>query len=263
MNKALYAISWLVAAYFGVGFVAKAGFPPRPDLLIADAFFVALFLFFLFLPFFNKIKLGSWLELEREVKEAKKEASAAKEELREFKAEVRNSLSVVSTTLNNQRQQTHVIVNNSAPEPATLREQQQKIEETFQTPQWEARAEKYAVETKAQEDEDVAYILAKVRIDIERLLRAILGRRVKTLSSSANIIRMASLRQLFNELVKSDSQYESLYESFNYVNRVCNAAIHGQIVTKDQAAEALKLGALIIEVLQQHPDGGETAPALF
>ncbi|MDP9902940.1 hypothetical protein [Variovorax ginsengisoli] len=254
MNKVMYAISWLVAAYFGVGFVAKAGFPPKPDLLIADAFFVALFLFFLFLPFFNKIKIGSWLELEREVKEAKKETAAAKEELREFKSEVRNSLSVVSTTLNNQRQQTHVVVNNSAPEAATLREQQQKIEETFRTPHWEARAEKYAVETKAQEDEDVAYVLAKVRIDIERLLRTILGRQVHTLSSGANVIRMAGLRQLFDELIKSDPQYESLYQSFNYVNRVCNAAIHGQIVSKEQAAEALKLGALIIDVLKQHPD---------
>jgi hypothetical protein len=250
----MHAISWLVAAYFGIGFIAKAGFPPKPDLLIADAFFVALFLFFLFLPFFNKIKLGSWLELEREVKEAKKEATAAKEELREFKTEVRNSLSVVSTTLNNQRQQTHVVVNNSAPEPATLREQQQKIESAFQTPQSEARAEKYAVETEAQEDEDVAYVLAKVRIDIERLLRTILGRRVQPLASGTNVIRMAGLRQLFDELIKTDSKYRSLYESFNYVNRVCNAAIHGQIVSTEQAAEALKLGALIIDVLKRHPD---------
>lgn len=254
MNKVMYGISWLVAAYFGVGFVAKAGFPPKSDLLMADAFFVALFLFFLFLPFFNKIKLGSWLELEREVKEAKKEATAAKEELREFKTEVRNSFSVVSTQLNSQHQQTHVVVNNSAPEPATLREQQQKIEAAFQTPQLEARAQKYAVEAEAQEDEDVAYVLAKVRIDIERLLRTILGRRVQMISSGTNLIRMAGLRQLFDELIKTDSQYRSLYESFNYVNRVCNAAIHGQIVSKEQAAEALKLGALIIDVLKQHPD---------
>lgn len=256
MNNAMCAISWVVAAYFGVGFVVKAGFPPKPDLLIADALFVALFLFFLFLPFFNKIKIGSWLELQREVKEAKKEVSAAKEELREFKTEVRNSLTVVSTTLNNQRQQTHVVVNNSAPEPATLREQQQKIEAAFQAPQLEARAEKYAMEAKAQEDEDVAYVLAKVRIDIERLLRTILGRRVQTLSSGINVIRMASLRQLFDELIKSDAQYKSLYESFNYVNRVCNAAIHGQIVSTEQAAEGLKLGALIIDILKQHPDAG-------
>lgn len=69
--------------YLGVGFVTKASVLLKSDLLIGDALFVGLTLFFLFLPFFNKIKIGSWIELERKVDEAKKEAAAAKDELRE------------------------------------------------------------------------------------------------------------------------------------------------------------------------------------
>ncbi|AMP72346.1 hypothetical protein UW163_23370 (plasmid) [Ralstonia solanacearum] len=50
-------------------------------------------LFFLFLPFFRKIEIGSFIELEREVKETKREATAVREELRDFENEVRNIVS--------------------------------------------------------------------------------------------------------------------------------------------------------------------------
>lgn len=88
---ALPALSWLVSFYFLLGFVSNLGFPPDRSLLTGDALYVFLWLFFLFLPFFKKIKIGSVLELEREVERAK-------EELREFKAEMRTNLSVLRLT---------------------------------------------------------------------------------------------------------------------------------------------------------------------
>lgn len=244
MSKLLYPFSWIVAAYFGAGFIARAGFPPRTDLLIGDAFFVALFLFFLFLPFFNKIKVGSWLELEREVKEAKREATAAKQELADFKIEVRNTLNVVST------QRTNVYVN-GAPNVAQLREQQAAVA-TKLSPTEQSTVEKYEETVKSQESDDVAYVLAKVRIDIERLLRTVVGRRIGPVPN-ANV-KLASARQLFDSLVQIEEAWEYLQRPFEYVNRVCNAAIHGQLVSSEQADEALKLGAQIIAALKQHPN---------
>ncbi len=244
MSKLLYPFSWIVAAYFGVGFIAKAGFPPKTDLLIGDALFVAIFLFFLFLPFFNKIKVGSWLELEREIKEAKKEATAAKQELADFKIEVRNTLNVVST------QRTNVYVN-GAPNAAQLREQQAAVATKLNSTE-QSTVEKYEETVKSQESDDVAYVLAKVRIDIERLLRTVVGRRIGPVPN-ANI-KLASARQLFDTLIQTEEAWEYLQRPFEYVNRVCNAAIHGQLVSSEQADEALKLGAQIIAALKQHPN---------
>jgi hypothetical protein len=87
------AMAWVVALYFLCGFLRNVGFPPDRKLFIADVLFGLLGLFFLFLPFFKKIKIGKILELEREVEKAK-------EDLHEFKAEVRNNLSVLSTNVN-------------------------------------------------------------------------------------------------------------------------------------------------------------------
>ncbi|WP_430419309.1 hypothetical protein [Methylibium petroleiphilum] len=244
MSKLLYLFSWIVATYFGIGFIAKAGFPPKTDLLIGDALFVGLFLFFLFLPFFNKIKVGSWLELEREIKEAKKEATDAKRELTDFKTEVRNTLNVVST------QRTNVYVN-GAPNAAQLREQQATIATKLDATE-QSTVEKYEETVKSQESDDVAYVLAKVRIDIERLLRAIVGKRIGPAPTTN--IKLASARQLFDSLVHKEEAWEYLRRPFEYVNRVCNAAIHGQIVSAEQSDEALKLGAQIIAALKQHPN---------
>jgi hypothetical protein len=244
MNWWLTIPSWLVATYFAIGFVLKAGFPPKTETLIGDALFVGLTLFFMFLPFFSKIKIGSLIELERAVKEAKKEADSAKDELREFKAEVRNTMSVVST------QRTNVYVN-STPDPAAIREQQAAIQPRLDA-RSESTVEKYEEAVKSQESDDPAYVLAKVRIDIERLLRLIVGKRIGPVSDTN--VKLASARQLFDSLVRSDDKWEYLRQPFEYVNRVCNAAIHGQLVSSEQTSETLKLGAQIIAALRQHAD---------
>jgi amino acid transporter len=84
-------LSWLVALYFLIGFLDKSGFPPT--FTSATGALGAPALFFLFLPFFNKIKIGKVLELEREVEKAQKELS-------DFKGEIRSTLSLLSTNVN-------------------------------------------------------------------------------------------------------------------------------------------------------------------
>lgn len=240
MNWWLSAPSWVVALYFGVGFVAKAGFPPKADLVIGDALFVGFTLFFLFLPFFNKIKIGSWIELEREVKEAKKEAAAAKDELREFKAEVRNTVSVISS--NNVSPQFNIHLADM------LRQQGEKVDQKL-TQQGREKAEEVTKELEA--DDDVNFALARVRIEIERQLRRILGR--SFMVASANKPRFLSINNMFDQLLQHDQSLAFLREPMKNVLSVCNAAVHAQIIAPEQAGEALKLGALIIATLKQHP----------
>ncbi|MDR8102756.1 hypothetical protein KPB04_13550 [Burkholderia cenocepacia] len=260
MNWWLTIPSWLVAGYFGIGFIVKAGFPPKTELLIGDALFVVLTLFFLFLPFFNKLKIGSWIELEREVKEAKTEAATAKEELREFKNEMRNTMSAVSTNLTAQRVSTQVHVHGASPEQ--LREAQRRLGENL-NPGDQSTVEKYERTTRVQQDGDVPLMLAKVRMDIERLLRRIVGARLVVANSGDDPIKFATMRQLFGRFIQTNPSYEYLAEPFKYVNNVCNAAIHAQSVSEEQADEALRLGAQIIEVLGKHQDAsdGELASA--
>ncbi|WP_438395259.1 hypothetical protein [Caballeronia sp. DA-9] len=254
MNWWLAVPSWIVALYFGIGFVAKAGFPPKGDLLIGDALFVGLTLFFLFLPFFSKIKIGSLIELEREIKDAKEEATAVKEELREFKNEVRNTVSVISTNAISQHVNVHL------PGADELRRQQEKVEENLKAP---GRQRADDVEAELQSD-DVTYALAKVRIDIERLVRNILGRRLD--SSDRNISSLSqrkflSIDKMFDLLAGSDNTLNYLRSPLRNVLAVCNAAMHAQTVSSEQADEALKLGAQIIAALKDYPGSKDFASA--
>lgn len=258
MNLWLVIPSWITASYFGVGFIAKAGFPPNTNLLAGDALFVGLTLFFLFLPFFNKIKIGSWIELEREIKDAKKEASLAKDELREFKSEVRNTLSVVSTNLTTQKVSTQVHVYGGTS-PDELRAAQKTVGEKLEAND-QVTIEKYERAIRAQQENDVPLMLAKVRMDIERLLRKIVGARLAVLSPGSDPIKLASVRQIFERFVAANENYEYLRKPFLYVNNVCNAAIHAQSISPEQADEALRLGAQIIEVLNKHPDASPQDP---
>ncbi|MDY0743387.1 hypothetical protein SNE35_02675 [Paucibacter sp. R3-3] len=248
MNWLLAILSWVVAAYFGVGFISKAGYPPKAELLGGDALFVGLTLFFLFMPFFNKVKVGSWLELEQKVKEAKEEAFAAKEELREFKAEVRNTVSVISSNIVSPQFNVYMT--------DLMRQQGERVDAELNQ-QGREKAEEVTKELQA--DDDVNFALAKVRIDIERLLRTILGRSF-TVATSAKP-RFLSINNMFEQLVQQQPSLAFLQEPMRSVLSVCNAAVHAQIIPPAQAAEALKLGAQIIATLRQQPGAADNLAA--
>lgn len=238
---ALPALSWLVSFYFLLGFAANVGFPPDRRLLVGDALYVCLWLFFLFLPFFTKIKIGTFLELEREV-------AKAKEELREFKAEVRNSMSVLSTNVNTIGGMTNQVTVN-IPGLAELREARQEVEQ--KSPE-EARQSAGQVEERILlQSEDTTLALARTRIDIERLLREIMGRRTSVSQGKDDAVKFMSMGRLFDLFVSQNEQLAYLRTPFKYVSQVCNAAIHAQRVSPEQADEALALGAQIIAVLKE------------
>lgn len=82
----LPALSWVVSLYFLIGFSANVRFPRDRKMLMADAVYVFLWLLFLFSTFLSTIKIGSVLELEREI-------AKSKEKIHDLKHEVRNTLS--------------------------------------------------------------------------------------------------------------------------------------------------------------------------
>lgn len=89
----LPVVSWVVSAYFGCGFVFAVGFPPKEELLMSHAASVVTCLLFLFLPFLKRVKIGKILELEREV-------GRTREDVKEFKSEIRSTLTLLTTNVN-------------------------------------------------------------------------------------------------------------------------------------------------------------------
>jgi hypothetical protein len=106
--------------------------------------------------------------------------------------------------------------------------------------------------------EDPALALAWTRIEIERNLRGVLGRDLISWQSlSVGSIRFATLPQLFEAFTKRYPEYQYLKDAFRYVTQVCNAAIHAQFVSEDQAREALGLGGQVIKILKHLTKQGE------
>ena len=238
---ALPALSWLVSFYFLLGFVVNVGFPPDRALFSGDALYVFLWLFFLFLPFFSKIKIGKIIELEREV-------AQTKEDLNAFKSEMRTTVSVLSTNVNTIGGMTNQVTVNM-PGASELREARLAIDSHSSLI---ARADAPRVERSIslEEDDDTTMALARTRIEIERLLRSILGKRPVTASMDDEPIKFAGANRLFKTFVHQHNEFEYLIQPFDVVNRVCNAAVHAQRVPDKQAREALNLGATIIAVLE-------------
>lgn len=236
---AMPALSWLISFYFLAGFTANVGFPPDRSLLTGDALFVVFWLFFLFLPFFKKIKIGKLLELEREV-------SQAKQELQDFKTEMRNTVAVLSTNVNTIGGMTNQITVNIPG----LQEMQVAKEKVDAQASPEVKQEAEQVEqSMLLESEDTTMALARTRIEIERLLRTILGKRTSVNELRNQSIRFHGIRQLFEMFIRENKDYSYLLEPFQYVTQVCNAAIHAQKVSDAQAREALALGAQVIAQL--------------
>jgi hypothetical protein len=63
-------------------------------------------------------------------------------------------------------------------------------------------------------------------------------------------IKFASITKLFTIAAGVYPPLSQLQTAFKYVTQVCNAAIHAQRVSEQQANEALSLGAEILAALQ-------------
>jgi hypothetical protein len=237
-------LSWAVAAYFIVGYLKNSGYPP--DVASRTSILVLPGLFFLFLPFFSKIKLGKVLELEREVKKAKRELS-------EFKSEIRSTLSVLSTNVNTIGGMSNQVTVNLPP-LAELQQARQEVAAAI-PPSAKGEAERVESNIIRQSDEDKTMALARTRIDIERTLREALGKQTYVAPDTLETVKYASITKLFVMAADIYPGLRSLQKAFKYVTQVCNAAIHGHKVSDQQADEALALGAEVLAALQAFERG--------
>ena len=104
------------------------------------------------------------------------------------------------------------------------------------------------------EDEDIMVALVKTRIRMEGILRKILGKQKYAKIREGKPVKYLGLYSLFMMFINSNKSYSNLKEPFKYVNQIYNAAAHAQIVSIDQANEALEIGTRLIAILQDYLD---------
>jgi hypothetical protein len=102
--------------------------------------------------------------------------------------------------------------------------------------------------------------LARTRIQLERLLRQILGKKTQYDNKSFDDVKFISAGRLYRMFLKEYPEFRYLEPSFEYVLRICNAAIHGQQVPSGQAQEALEIGAKLISTINDLVGGNNDLP---
>lgn len=240
-NWVLPLLSWIISSYFLIGFLMQVGFRPETTLTIANIIHLAIFLFFLFLPFFNKIKIGKLLELEREIEQTKNEVAQVRENVQQNFSLLSSSISMISNV------SSQVTVN--LPNAATIEENKKKLEK-----ETESASPQEIAQIKSEltlENEDTLMALARTRMMIEHLLRSILGKRTEVKEIGDRPLKLMGLTQLFKLFIEEFPHHKELEGAVSYVNKVCSAAIHAQRFPQSHADEALEMGARIISVLDQ------------
>jgi hypothetical protein len=175
----------------------------------------------------------------------------------DFKGEVRSTLSVLSTNVNTIGGMSNQITVN-IPALAELQQARQDVAAAIPAKS-KGEAEKVESRIILQSEDDRIMALARTRIDIERTLREALGKRTYLPPEKVETIKFASITKLFAMAADIYPALPNLQKAFKYVTQVCNAAIHGQRVSDQQADEALALGAEILAALQAF-DRGDTLP---
>lgn len=200
--------------------------------------------FFLLFPAAKKISLGKLITFEREVEKIK-------EEVVETRAQMANFLGVYSsmlTTISNTMKQTvHV---NFQPGSEERRKAQEAISEVQNVSTAEVDVEDKVSTYIAASGGDYMLALAAMRIELERSLRQRLGKRTSTADPTQMKDRFISVSQMFRQFLTSHPSLEQLRSSFEYVLKICNAAIHGQTVDEDYAKEAIYMGLSLVNEIK-------------
>jgi hypothetical protein len=235
-------ICYLLAAYFLYAFCVVVGIPPSKPIDSTSGSYLALALFLFILPEAKKLKLGQLFEYEAKVKEIK-------QEVREFKDETRSTLSTYTSLVSAISNTMNQTINVHLPGQAAVAQARQELKEVLKTPADESSVEGKVEAFVASAGGDTNYALAKLRMQLERELRRILGKRTVSANPDAGNTRFLSARSLFNQFSQALPGYERIRNSFDYVLKVCNAGMHGQNVSEGHAQEALHMGIQMLEEL--------------
>ncbi|WNF47267.1 hypothetical protein RHP75_02180 [Pseudomonas sp. SG20056] len=224
--------------------LTNIGFPPTENIGTTALTLLIFSIFFLLLPIAKKISIGKLISFEREVEKIAGE-------VKEFKSETREFLGVYSSMLNTISNTVQQTVNVHYPNPEEARQAKEDLEAAIETPDEPGAIEDDVSAFIAQAGGDYNFALAKLRMELEQNLRNILGKRTITPDPTKMVEKFLSARQLFRELTISHQKYMHMRSSFDYILKICNAAIHGQQVSEPHAHEAIYMGLQIIDELKK------------
>ena len=240
-------LSGAASLYFLWVFHEHVGFPPSEPLTPTSTLYLALFVLFLLAPFVQRFRLGRLIEFEAKVEEVRSDIKEVRTETRELISTVSAVATAISASVNQS-----IVLNFPSSEWA------QAAREEMST------AFGDAPEPERLEDEirkymdlstfDPNYALARLRMDIERELSRILGKRLYTEDPSRMRGKFLTARSLFRTLVSMKPKYQQMRSSFDYVLEVCNAAIHGQRTAEGIANEAVGMGLQMLRELRREND---------
>lgn len=234
-NIPLFIICWGIGFYLLYQSAIRWSLENEKTLTTQLSFIFLLSIFLILIPLVKSIKFLNVFELEREIKETK-------EEVKDFKTEIRQSISLLTNSLNASIGNMNNNVTVHIPGVEQLREANRKIDE-YGNFKDRISFKDVKEQLSINDDEDTIMALAKTRIKIETLLREI--------TSSPNSQRNPNgLNELFKNFLSKYPEYGFLKDSFRYVLRICNAAIHGMELSYMQAEEAIELGIRIIKELE-------------
>lgn len=236
-------LCYLLAAYFLYAFLLGVGMPPLKPLDTTSGSYLALALFMFMLPGARKLKLGQLFEYEARVKEIK-------EDVRQFKEETRSTLSAYTALVSTISNAVNQTVNVNLPGRAEANEAKQELETTLKTKPERSEIEEKIDVFLRDEFGDLNYALARLRMQLEKELRRILGKRTKTTFPVEEGLKFLSARSLFSQFVAQYPTYRGIGSSFDYVLKICNAAIHGQFIPEGYTHEALSMGFRILTELR-------------
>ena len=240
-------ISRLVAVYFIWTFHHHVGFPPTKELTITSGAYLILFVFFMILPFARRLKIGKILEFEAKVKEVRQEVREVREETRQLISTVSNVANSISSTISQ-------TINFGVPEKVEGEIAEEKLSEAISDPPEPSDHQRDIQALLSAGESDIHYALARLRIDMERELRRVLGKRLDIGDPSAMRGAFLSVRSLFRMLVQAEPRYERMEYSLGYMLRVCNSAIHGQRVPEDVAYKAMDMGLRMLGELKKQAE---------
>lgn len=230
----LIGMALLVMALYGIGF------PPRENIGSTSIALMILSVFFLLLPLSKKISIGKVLSFEREISRVKEDVSAFKSETREFLSVYSNMITAISNTVTQ-------TVNVHLPGKEQVQEAKEELNSTLKDGAPSEAVEDELDAYLTQSGNDVNFALARMRMELERSLRELLGRRTETADPHSMQSKYLSARQLFREFATKFPNYQGMHSSFDYVLKVCNAAIHGQKISEGHAHEALYMGIKMLK----------------
>ena len=247
MRVGFSVLSWVVAIYFIWSFHVRVSFPPEKPIGDTEWTYLALFVFFSVLPFARRLRIGRLIEFEAKVKEVQEEVREVRTEARQLVATVSTMVNIISTSVSQ-------TVNLNVPSVGEEKIAQEELSEVITDPP-EPSVQREAIQALLEaEGSDIHYALARLRIDLEKELRRLLGKRLEIEYPLSMKGEFLTARSLFRRLMKADERYEGMKSSFDYMLRVCNAAIHGQRVPENIAYEAMDMGLRMLrELKNQRP----------